>query len=142
MFCIDTNPRRPRLTKYNVSRWKHRWGFHDGGADGKTGGEKGGLDTGIGKEHTEKGYHCSLSEKDEPRQLDPMVLEDPGKGERIQVGIRDSKTVVDWINGKVGQRREMGDWTYSTSTSRMWGHKTSTSGKGKRVGGAYFLRSQ
>ena len=33
-----------------------------------------------------------------PRELDPMVMEAPGKGEGIQVEIRrDSETVVDWI---------------------------------------------
>ena len=38
-----------------------------------------------------------------------MVLEAPGKGEGIQVDIRvDSKTLVDWINGKARQKVGMG----------------------------------
>ena len=39
-----------------------------------------------------------------PWELDPMVLDAPGKGEGIQVEIRSaSKTVVDWIRGKARQ---------------------------------------
>ena len=39
-----------------------------------------------------------------PWDLDPMVLDAPGKGEGIQVEIScDSKTVVDWISGKARQ---------------------------------------
>ena len=37
----------------------------------------------------------------EPRQLDPMILEDPEIGEGIQ-----GKTVVDWIQGKAWEREE------------------------------------
>ena len=49
---------------------------------------------------------CELLSK-EPRQLGPMFLKDSGKGEGIQVEIRgDSKTVVDWINGKAREREE------------------------------------
>ena len=55
----------------------------------------------------------------EPKQLDPMILEDPGKGERIQVEIRsDSKTAVDWIKGKARVRREGSDWEYPVHIER------------------------
>ena len=40
-----------------------------------------------------------------PRELDPTIVEVLGKDEGIQVEIRiDSKTLVDWINGKAKSR--------------------------------------
>ena len=50
--------------------------------------------------------HRSACQK---KELEPMVLVAPGKGEGIQVEIKgESKTVVHWINGEAGQSSAWG----------------------------------
>ena len=68
----------------------------------------------------------------EPRQLDPMVREDPEKGEGIQVEIRGDR-----LTAELG-----GDWRDSASFPRMVGQYDQHERKGKRLGDAYFPRTQ
>ena len=57
----------------------------------------------------------------EPRQLDPMVLEDLEKGQRVQVESgRDSKAVVDRINGRASERTVRGANGCSQRQLRGW----------------------
>ena len=63
----------------------------------------------------------------EPRQLDPLVLEDPVTDGGIQMEIRgDNKTVVDWVNGKARERGAIGGIQRERQLREWWGNKTNT----------------
>ena len=84
-----------------------------------------------------EGHWCALRKK-------KVVLEATGKGEGIQVEIRDdSRTVVDWVNGMARQRsawdagdirRQLREWWGRTATlRRMTGRCTSFVNKTRKL---------
>ena len=76
------------------------------------------------------------------RELDSLVMEPPRTVEGIELVIRcDSKTIVDWINGKANQKVSYRAVEIIQIQLMEWWKITSTFAKDRRLGGAHLLRT-
>ena len=98
----------------NVTRWKHKLGFHNREYNGTGGWAKGTIGAGtapqgrcdvqfVRVDETSNGKKEQRKRESVPtkklRDLTPLVLEVPTEDEKLTLEIRgDSKTIVDWVN--------------------------------------------